>query len=325
MKLARRTVLGSSFALATIPVVARAGSSRSPELLELWTGPPPGLNPDMPIERRVDDQSHDPGKPDRWIRGIARPILEIWRPTKPNGAAMLIVPGGGYGFLSYDNEGISQAHWLNARGITAFILCYRLPGEGWHSRSLVPLQDAQRAVRIIRSNVAEFGIDPGRVGVLGFSAGGHLAGSIATRFDEKTYSPVDAADSLSARPDIAGLIYPVISLEADFTHAGSRDTLLGRGALPEAQEAASVNRRVTADTPPVFLLSTIDDGAVPTANSLAMYDAMRAAKRPVTLHIFETGGHGFGVRLPASQPASIWPRLFTAFAASHGLVPASPK
>lgn len=325
MKLPRRTFVLAGIALAMAPAPALARKQRMPEIVELWPGPPPGHNPQVSITSRTDDQSHDSDKPDRWIYGIARPTIEIWRPSKPNGGAVLLVPGGGYGFLSYDNEGVSQAKWLNALGITVFILLYRLPGEGWHNRSLVPLQDAQRSMRVIRYNAARFGIDPARVGVLGFSAGGHLAGSLATRFDEKTYDPVDSADSLSARPDLAGLIYPVISLEADFTHGGSRDNLLGTGASPEALQAASVNRRVTADTPPAFLLSTIDDGAVPTANSTVMYEAMRAAKRPVTMHIFETGGHGFGVRLPVGQPASNWPGLFAAFAASHGLIPAPSK
>ena len=323
MKLGRRTFMGAGAVLAMAPTLAQAAKPRTSEAVELWPGLPPGYNPAIPIEHRIDDQARNPAKPDRWIRGIARPTMEIWRPSKPNGAAVLLVPGGSYAFLSYDNEGVSQAEWLNALGVTAFILSYRLPGEGWHDRGLVPLQDAQRAMRIIRHNANRFGIDPGRVGVLGFSAGGHLAGSLATRFDEATYAAVDAADKLPARPDIAGLIYPVISLESDFTHVGSRDNLLDAGASPAALAAASVNRRVTADTPPVFLLSTIDDDAVPSANSLAMYDAMRAARRPVSLHVFEAGGHGFGVRLPPSQPASIWPKLFTAFAASHGLIPAS--
>lgn len=325
MKLPRRMFVAAGLALAVAPALAEAGKPRMPETLELWPGSPPGENPAHPIVRKVDDQSRDPANPDRWIRGIARPIIEVWRPRKPNGAAILVVPGGSYAFLSYDNEGVSQAKWLNALGITAFILYYRLPGEGWNDRGLVPLQDAQRAVRLIRRNAARFKVDPGRVGVLGFSAGGHLAGSLATRFAERAYAPVDAADSLSARPDVAGLIYPVISVEAGFTHSGSRANLLGDTPSPEALTAASVDRRVTGDTPPVFLLTTIDDGAVPSANSLAMYEAMRAAGRPVTLHVFETGGHGFGVRLPASQPASAWPQLFAAFAASHGLIPAPTK
>ena len=242
---------------------------------------------------------------------------------------MLVVPGGSYWFLSYDNEGVSQADWLNAQGVTAFILMYRLPGEGWPQRENVPLQDAQRAMRLIRSRAQQFGIMPERVGVLGFSAGGHLAGSLATCHAEPVYAPVDAADGLSARPDVAGLIYPVISVDALFTHEGSRAALLGQNPTEASRKARSVELRVTDDTSPVFLMHAADDGAVPVANSIALFQAMQAKARPVALHVFEHGGHGFGVRLPASEPASIWPTLFAAFAAGtafsrHSSIDPSP-
>ena len=135
--------------LAAMPAIARGQTSAQDEIVELWPGPPPG-DTGAPIVRKVDDQSKDPAHPDRFVTGIAQPILVVRRPARPNGAAMLVLPGGGYGFLSYDNEGVSQADWLNARGITAFILLYRLPGEGWTQREDVPLQDAQRAMRLIR-------------------------------------------------------------------------------------------------------------------------------------------------------------------------------
>jgi acetyl esterase/lipase len=247
-------------------------------------------------------------------------VLVVRRPARPNGAAMLVVPGGGYGFLSYDNEGTSQAAWLNEQGITAFILLYRLPGEGWVQRQDVPLQDAQRAMRLIRARAVNFAVDKGRVGVLGFSAGGHLAGSLATRHGERVYAPVDAADRESARPDVAGLIYPVVSLDAPFTHGGSRDMLLGEGASADMRRARSVEMRVDADTSPIFLVHASDDGLVPPANSIALFQAMEVAKRPVALHIFEDGGHGFGVRLPRTMQASAWPGLFMTFAAKQGLL-----
>lgn len=234
---------------------------------------------------------------------------------------MLVIPGGGYGFLSYDNEGLEQAAWLNARGVTAFILQYRLPAEGWGGRALVPLQDAQRAMRTIRAGAARFGIDRARVAVLGFSAGGHLAGSLATRHDEVAYAPADTIDAESARPDYAGLIYPVVSLEAPFTHGGSRDALLGADAPAPLRHAASVEHRVTSGTPPIFLAHAADDDLVPVANSLALFTAMKAADRPTELHVFAEGGHGFGTRLPTSKPASAWPRLFTAFGTSKAIFP----
>jgi acetyl esterase/lipase len=187
----------------------------------------------------------------------------------------------------------------------------------------VPLQDAQRAIRVIRRDAARFGVDPDRVAALGFSAGGHLCGSLATRHAEPVYAPVDAADTLSARPTIAGLIYPVVTLVGAATHAWSRQNLLGADAPADASERRSVDRRVDANTPPLFLVHASDDGAVPVANSISLYQAMLDHKRPAEMHLFDEGGHGFGVRLPQSMPASIWPRLFARFAARKGVFPAS--
>ncbi|NWK94615.1 alpha/beta hydrolase [Sphingobium lactosutens] len=317
----RRSALIAAAGLAALPGLSSAQTSASDEIIELWPGTPPG-DTGARIVRKIDDQSKDPTKPDRFVTGIDRPVLVVCRPARPNGAAMLVAPGGGYGFLSYDNEGASQAAWLNARGITAFILLYRLPGEGWARHEDVPLQDAQRAMRIIRAGAVQFGVDKSRIGVLGFSAGGHLAGSLATRHGETIYTPVDAADREDARPDVAGLIYPVVSLDAPFTHGGSRDNLLGEGAGADMRRARSVEMRVDASTPPLFLVHATDDGLVPPANSIALFQAMQAAKRPVALHIFEDGGHGFGVRLPRMMQASAWPELFATFGARHGLIPA---
>ena len=315
----RRSVLGGGAMLALTASPLAAEASGQDEVVELWPGPPPGGR-GTTITRKIDDQSHDPAHPDRWVTGITRPVLVVRRPARPNGTAVLVIPGGGYTFLSFDNEGTSQAAWLNARGITAFILMYRLPGEGWNGQADVPLQDAQRAMRVIRSRAAGFGIRPDRVAVLGFSAGGHLAGSLATRHAEMVYAPVDAADRQSARPDLAALIYPVISLYEPYTHPGSRDTLLGFGAQTNDLRRYSVERRVGADTPPVFLVHAADDGLVPPANSIAMFVAMTDAKRPVALHIFEDGGHGFGTRQPADRSAMAWPALFATFATRHGLL-----
>lgn len=318
----RRQLLGGGTALLALGSTGAAAQIvPGDEVVPLWTGSAPGSR-GASITRKIDDQSSDPAHLDRWVTGIDAPALVVRRPARPNGAAVLLVPGGGYGFLSYDNEGISQAEWLNARGITAFILLYRLPGEGWDRREVVPLQDAQRAMRVIRANAAGFGIDPARVAVLGFSAGGHLAGSLATRHSEAVYDPADAADRLSARPVLAGLVYPVVSLAEGFTHGGSRDNLLGAGSSDAARRHGSVENRVTAETPPVFLVHASDDGLVPVENSLAFYSAMHAANRPAEMHLFDEGGHGFGVRLPAALPASRWPDLFHAYGVRKGVFPA---
>ncbi|GAA4214833.1 alpha/beta hydrolase [Sphingomonas endophytica] len=316
----RRALLAALAAAPLVPDVAAAQAGD--ETLPLWPKAPPGAPATLPV-RKVEQRSKTAGFNDRWLTGIAMPTLTVRRPAQPNGAAVMLIPGGGYGFLAFDNEGEEQARWLTARGVTCFILTYRLPGEGWRDRALVPLQDAQRGLRLIRAHAARYGVDAKRVAVIGFSAGGHLAGSLATRHAERTYAPVDASDRLSARPDLAGLIYPVVSLSEPFTHTGSRDNLLGTPSGESARRAASVERHVDAQTAPVFLVHASDDGTVPIANSLAMYQALLAAQRPAELHAFDKGGHGFGVRLPAGTPAAAWPTLFAAFAAQLGLLPAA--
>lgn len=318
--LSRRTLIGGAAAIA-LAGYAAAQTVAGDEVVPLWPGRMPG-DRGTAIIRKVNGRSKRTGFNDRSVNGIDRPVLVVKRPAKPNGAAVLLMPGGGYGFLSYDNEGTEQARWLNALGVTCFVLLYRLPGEGWGDRRLVPLQDAQRAMRLIRSRATTFAIDPARVAIIGFSAGGHLAGSLATRHGEAVYTPVDAADRLSARPDLAGLIYPVISMDAAITHKGSRDNLLG--STPSAADiaAASVDKRVTAETPPVFLVHASDDGTVPVANSLSVYAALLAAQRPAEIHLFDEGGHGFGVRLPKTTPAAAWPTLFATYATRKGIFPA---
>ena len=320
-EISRRAVLQAGATLALLPGAAAAQSFAGEEIEPLWLGAIPG-NRDTTIRPKSDDQSKDPAHPDRWLTGIDRPVLVVCRPTRPNGAAVLVVPGGSYRFLAYDNEGTSQARWLNERGVTAFILRYRLPGEGWNDRSEVPLQDAQRAMRVIRAGAQRFAVDPARIAVLGFSAGGHLAGSLATRHAEMLYPAVDEADRLSARPDLAALIYPVVTMAAPFAHGGSRDNLLGEGAPLAERQRHSIEMRVDAQTPPIFLVHASDDGLVPVQNSLALHAALLAAGRPAELHVFDEGGHGFGVRAPRGLPAMSWPSLFATYAARKGVFPA---
>jgi acetyl esterase/lipase len=319
----RRTLLGMAGAAMASSAFAQAPLlGREEETLPLWPAGTP-TRPTIALVEKAADQSHDPLNPDRFVTGIGQPRLIVHRPARPNGSAVLLLPGGGYGFVSYDNEGVSQARWLNALGVTAFILLYRLPSEGWADRADVPLQDAQRAMRLIRANAGRYGLRTDRVSVIGFSAGGHLAGSLATRHAEPVYPRIDAADDLPARPDLAGLIYPVVSLSAPFTHAGSRDNLLGPSAGEALRARYSVEQRVNEQTSPCFLVHAGDDGLVPVANSISLYTALHAKARPAELHVFNEGGHGFGVRLPTSKPASAWPRLFASFAASQRVFPSA--
>ena len=272
------------------------------EKVELW---PDGAPDARAFRRQPEPPDADPAR----IFNIERPALHVFRSPRPNGQGLLVMPGGGYGFVSVDNEGLDVADRFNPFGVTVFVLTYRLPGEGWARRGDVPLQDAQRAMRLIRSRAGAFGVDPDRLAALGFSAGGHLAASLATDFAAEVYDPVDAADALSARPFAAGLIYPVIAMEPPFTHQGSRDLLLGPDPSPEAVAARSPLRHVGAQTPPLFLAHAMDDDGVPADNSLLMAAAMRAAKRPVEAHLFQEGRHAFGIGRPGTGGA-LWPDLF---------------
>jgi acetyl esterase/lipase len=316
----RRDLLGMAGAVAVAPVLSAKTSPPVPETLPLWPqGAPDRVR--APLVERFADQSHDPARPDRFVTGVGTPRLIVYRPQRPSGAAVMLIPGGGYEFLSFDNEGVSQARWLNARGITAFILLYRLPSEGWSDRADVALKDAQRAMRTIRANADRYALDPRQISVIGFSAGGHLAGSLATRHGERLYAAVDEADALSACPDLVGLLYPVVSLSAPFTHIGSRDALLGPAAAVDERRRYSVDLAVDGRTPPCFLVHAGDDGLVPVANSISLYSALQTKSRPAELHIFSEGGHGFGVRPGPDKPVSAWPSLFCAFAASCGVLP----
>lgn len=278
------------------------------ERFALWPGIAPGAP--RPLPRPGWWMFGNPGDRQLWIRGIATPEVHVFRPARSDGSAILAIPGGGYGFIAVQNEGLDAAEFFNGRRTTVFVLTYRLPGEGWTNRSLVPLADAQRAMRLIRARAADFRIDAIRLGVLGFSAGGHLAADLSVSHDQPVYAPVDTADRLSARPAFTGLIYPVATLDPAFTHSGSRDNLLGPSASAELLAARSPERHVTPSTPPSFIVHAFDDGLVPVDNSLAWIAAARAAKAPVEAHLLTQGGHGFGLHLPKDNPGSRWPELF---------------
>ncbi|WP_227698474.1 alpha/beta hydrolase [Sphingomonas hengshuiensis] len=266
---------------------------RAAEVIPLWTGAMP--------ESGFKAHPVPADSPGTFLRNIETPAMRLFRPARPNGAAVLVIPGGAYDFISILNEGVSVAENLTAKGYTVFVLTYRLPGEGWSHRADVPLQDAQRALRTIRAKAADFGLQQGRFAVLGFSAGGHLAATLATDFGQEVYTARDATDRLDARPDAVGLIYPVITAKPPFTHGLSAERLLGTRPTPEAIARRSPADRVTTATPPTFLVHSLDDGAVPVENSLLMLEALRAAKRPVEAHFFEEGGHGYGLGAPEAS------------------------
>jgi acetyl esterase/lipase len=290
------------------------------ETIPLWPGTPPG-GENVHLTLQLLERSPTPDVfHDRFVTDIQTPLLTVFRPDKPNGAALLLAPGGGYRRVVIDKEGFEAAHRLNAAGLTVFVLRYRLPAEGWTNGADVPLQDAQRAMRLIRSRAKDFGIDPRRVGVLGFSAGGHVAASLMTRGGERIYPQLDTVEQYDARPDFAGLMYPVISMVPPIAHAGSREKLLGADPTDLQQAKYSPDLHVTHETPPTFITLAADDKEVDPRNSLDMFAALRAAGVPAELHVFEEGGHGFGLRLIQGKPAQIWPDLFLAWVRRHGFL-----
>jgi len=225
-----------------------------------------------------------------------KPSLTIYLPAKEisTGAAVVICPGGGYGHLAMDHEGHQIAQWLNSLGVAGFILKYRHSRSGAGYGHPAPLQDAQRAVRMVRSRAQEWGVDPGRIGIIGFSAGGHLASSAGTHFQNRYSEARDKIDQASCRPDFMILMYPVISFTESYTHTGSRNNLLGKDADADIVELFSNEKQVTPETPPTFLVHANDDKGVPPENSIAFYLALRKANVPAEMHIYEKGGHGFG-------------------------------
>ncbi|MCR5872460.1 alpha/beta hydrolase [Sphingomonas sp. J344] len=223
------------------------------------------------------------------VSNVTVPRMVVVRPKKPNGAAVLVIGGGGYFRIQIGSAAMPTAEWLAKRGVTAFVLYYRLPGDGWASE--VPFQDGQRAMRLLRGNWKTLGIDPKRIGVIGFSAGGHLAGTLATRGAHDFYPAIDAVDTVSAVPDFAGLIYPVISMRAPID---TTRTARYVSKLPDWRNAFSVEAQVTGTTPPIFLAHAYDDPTADVAHSLRLAAAMHAAKRPVEMHLFQRGGHSWG-------------------------------
>ena len=288
----------------------------TPEL-PLWPGVAPGSE-GVAVQESITERSTDAAVHDRFVAGVVRPRLLVFRAAKPSGTGVIITPGGGYGRTVLDKEGFETARWLAARGVSAFVLLYRLPGEGHAQRADVPLQDAQRAVRLVRGRAQELGLDAHRIGFLGFSAGGHVAASVATRFDAKVYAPVDALDAGSARPDFSILIYPVISMDASIGHGGSRRALLGETPSAAALATYSLENAVTAATPPTLLILADDDTVVLPENSLRYYSALHRNGVPAELHIFARGKHGFGIRGAQGLPVGNWPELVGAWLAASG-------
>jgi acetyl esterase/lipase len=275
----------SAFALGCVLAVASAGFAAEPEVELLWPRGAPGAKGAKPEDK---------------------PTLTIHLPDRrqANGTAVVICPGGGYGFLAVGHEGRDIARWLNELGVAGFILQYRHRARGYGHPA--PLQDAQRAIRTVRARAADWKIDPARIGIMGFSAGGHLASTAGTHFDKGDPDAEDPIARVSCRPDFMILCYPVIAFGEPYTHRGSQHNLIGKDAGPELVRSLSNEKQVTAETPPTFLFHTDEDTGVPAENSIFFYLALRRAKVPAELHVYRKGRHGLGLA-PDTPGTSTWP------------------
>lgn len=275
--------------------LAFSQAGTDPRTIPLWSGQAPSA---------LGDEDRD------------KPTLTIYVPRDPVGTGVIVCPGGGYGALADNHEGRQVANYLNGLGITAFVLKYRL-GPRYHHP--VELGDAQRALRTVRSRAKEFGVSPDHIGIMGFSAGGHLASSAGTHFDSGNTAAADPIDQVGSRPDFMILVYPVISFTTAYTHKGSLKNLLGDSPDPKLIENLSSELQVTAQTPPTFLFHTNEDKGVPSENSVLFYLALKKNNVPAEMHIFEKGPHGVGLAL--RDPAlGMWPALLSNWLRGRGLI-----
>ena len=285
-------------ALCLMTTLAAAADDWKP----LWPGEAPGAKRPPAGTEKINEGGR--------YTDIEIPQFQVYVAPegKRTGQAVVILPGGGYGILAMNHEGHDYAKWLAERGITGVVVKYRVGKPNFGYQFPVPFLDARRAIRTVRANAKEWGVDPAKVGVMGSSAGGHLASLCTTRFaDTFREEGKDDIDKLSARPDFSILIYPVISM-GQVAHGGSRNNLLGAKPAPELLEKCSTEKQVTKATPPVFLLSTFDDG-VDCRNSLDFASACKANGVPVSLHLFEKGGHGYGMNVADKGDLKVWPSL----------------
>ena len=304
-----RLPLAIGFALAmTTTLSSQWPPAPGHTTLNVWPGAAPGVPANPPPEADLTTPK-DPliaGRPLVHLGNVSVPTLTLYKPTTAaNGAAVVVFPGGGYNILAIDLEGTEVCDWLNKAGVTCVLLKYRVPNTGPYPKSPAALQDAQRALGLVRQHAAEWGIDPKRIGVLGFSAGAHLAAALSTHYDKRLYEPLDPADQLSCRPDFAVVIYP--------------------GYLALADKAFAPNPEInpTADTPPTFIVQAEDD-PVHVENALVYYQQLKNAKVPAELHIYAQGGHGYGLRR-TNLPVTTWPDAAETWLHTIGILPQPTK
>jgi len=290
-----RTVL--AILLLSLTCFSSVDAAEKPLTLTVWPGAVPGEKGDVGEEKLQEPRRE--AKAIKRLTNVTKPTITVYRPDKEKntGAAVLICPGGGYHILAWDLEGTEVAEWLNSIGVTGIVLKYRVPRRKDREKHDAPLQDAQRAMSLVRKHASDWGIDANRIGILGFSAGGHLSAPASTNYDKRHYDSFDEIDRISCRPDFAVLVYPAYLGDS-------------KGLLPEI--------RVTSESPQTFFAHAGDD-RISSENSIAMYLALKKAKVPAELHVYASGGHGFGMR-PSEHPASSWPKSCERWMKSRGLL-----
>jgi acetyl esterase/lipase len=301
----RRTLLRNLAALTAIGAVqlnASPAMAQEWEEIPLWPGKPPGRG-GVTGPEKLGDAGAGFGA----LSNISTPRMRVYRPAKANGAAVVVCGGGGYFRIQLWKESTPIARWLQQRGFTVFELLYRLPNDGWDAA--VPFMDAQRAMRIVRTRAAEFGTDPKQIGIMGFSAGGHLAGFTALQPQRQLYAGSDKYEKASARPDFSVLLFPVVSLRKPYDTTRTRREIVGETPTAEAENAWSLDTYASADAPPTIIFASADDKTAPPGHGIMLFEKLNAAGASVELHLFRDGGHGWGLGKP-EQVLSQWPEMF---------------
>ena len=283
-----------------------------PEEILLWPGSMPG-NGKVEGPEKIGTEGAGLGA----VSNVSLPRMRVYRPEKPNGAAVLVAGGGGYFRIQLKKESTPAAEWLQARGFTVFELIYRLPNDGWDAAA--PFMDAQRAMKIIRTRAQAFGVRPDKIGIMGFSAGGHLAGFTAYQPARAFYAGTDAYEHVSARPDFAVLLFPVVTLRAPYDTTRTRREIVGEKASAKAEAEWSLDTWATKDAPPTIIFASADDPTTPPGHGILLFQTLIAAGASAELHLFRDGGHGWGLGRP-EQVISQWPHIFEHWARSLQLI-----